>query len=128
MPGVVQVRIVAAKNLNKKDLITSNDAYCEVWIEDAAKKQSTGIVSSNSPTWNETFTLQYEPTQHILTFRVLDKDPKSSDSIGWAQYDFEPLKAKKRISDTKEISLRANLMGTDLTSNGLLNVEVVVLS
>ncbi|KAI8852960.1 C2 domain-containing protein [Chytridium lagenaria] len=128
MPGTVQVRIVAAKNLNKKDLLTSNDAYCEYGLMMLQRSNQRVFVSSNSPLWNETFTLQYEPNQKTITFRVLDKDPKGSDSIGWVQYDFEHLKAKKRISETQELSLKASLTGFDLTSNGLLNIEVVVLS
>ncbi|KAJ3106191.1 hypothetical protein HDU97_006824 [Phlyctochytrium planicorne] len=128
MTGKVQVRIVSGRSLSRKDLLTSNDAYCEVWLEhDESTKQSTGVVSSNNPLWNETFTFNFADNQKHLTFHVLDKDPKSSQGIGYAQFDFEPLKAKKRTSETKELTLKANLLGLDLTPNGHLTVEVVVL-
>ncbi|KAJ3113518.1 hypothetical protein HDU96_003300 [Phlyctochytrium bullatum] len=144
----VQVRVASGKNLSKKDLLTSNDSYCEVWIgSDSSKKQTTGIVRSNSPAWNETFTLyvnvfeipsprlmltlprsEVPETENTVTFRVLDKDEGGiDDGVGYAQFNFEHLKAKKRTSENKELALRANLLGLDLTANGYIFVEVVVL-
>ncbi|KAJ3112027.1 Phosphatidylglycerol/phosphatidylinositol transfer protein [Phlyctochytrium bullatum] len=126
----VQVRVVGARKLNKRDMLTSNDAYVEVWVGNAsAKKQKTGVVMSNSPVWNETFTFDITDADSFLAFHVKDKDtnPNPDDGIGYAKFDFEHLKAKKRVSETKELTLKANLLGLDLTPNGYLNVEVVVL-
>ncbi|KAJ3203072.1 hypothetical protein HDU67_010398, partial [Dinochytrium kinnereticum] len=56
MPGVVQVRVIKAKDLTKKDFITQNDAFVELWLE-KNYKQRTSVIQSSLPEWNQTFTL-----------------------------------------------------------------------
>lgn len=54
----LQITIVEAKNLTKKDTFSENDPFVEVYLEDKQFKQRTKTKqNSKFPQWNETFVL-----------------------------------------------------------------------
>ncbi|KAI9359637.1 C2 domain-containing protein [Zopfochytrium polystomum] len=121
--GVVEVQVVKAKDLNRKDLVTNNDAFVELYTNDRNYKQRTKTVQSATPEWHQTFTLNYEH-EHVVHFHVLDKDVVGSDGIGYAKFDFKHL-AHGRPEAT-ELTLYANPL--DFTPNGYLTIIVTVKS
>ncbi|KAJ3106192.1 hypothetical protein HDU97_006825 [Phlyctochytrium planicorne] len=125
MTGVVEVKVHSARNLNRKDLVTSNDAYVELWLNDKNYKQKTTTVQSATPSWEQTFTLNYDNHDNIH-FHVLDKDLLDTDGIGYAHFDFGHLRGRLGHSETTELTLKANAL--DLTPNGYLKVTVTVKS
>ncbi|KAJ3106588.1 hypothetical protein HDU97_005953 [Phlyctochytrium planicorne] len=124
MVGVVEVKIVKAWGLNKKDMFTQNDAFVEFWLNDKSYKQRTSVIQSSQPEWNQVFTLNWEKPHDTLHFHVLDKDLIGTDGIGYCKFDFGHLKPGQ--SEYKEMKLRAHAL--DLTPNGHLLVQVTVRS
>ncbi len=55
--GTLEVTIVAARNLKDEDIVGQNDAYVELYLEKGYKQKTTIVKDSNSPTWNQKFTL-----------------------------------------------------------------------
>lgn len=53
----LQVTVVEARNLKDQDTLGQNDAYIELYFDKDYKQRTTTIKDTNSPTWNETFTL-----------------------------------------------------------------------
>ncbi|KAJ3106196.1 Cytosolic phospholipase A2 zeta [Phlyctochytrium planicorne] len=121
MVGVVQVRVLRAKDLTKKDFFTQNDAFVELWLN-KHYKQKTTVIQSSLPEWNQTFTLNYEHNEHTVYFHVLDKDLMDTDGIGYANFDFNHLRGRPGQPETKELTLKAHAL--DFTPNGYLTVEV----
>ncbi|KAI8852956.1 C2 domain-containing protein [Chytridium lagenaria] len=126
MPGIVQVRVLRAKDLNKKDAFTNNDAFVDLWLNDKHYKQRTSIIQSATPEWNQTFTFNFERGQTTVNFHVLDKDIFDTDGIGYAKFDFSHLVARPRQPEARMLTLKAHML--DFTPNGYLFVEVMVLS
>ena len=62
----LQVTVIEARNLKKKDLFTDNDAFAELYLDDKSHKQKTKVKqNSKNPQWNETFVL-YENLFYFL--------------------------------------------------------------
>ena len=55
--GILRVTVVEARKLKDKDVVGKDDAYIELYLDKDYKQRTTTIKDSNSPTWNETFTL-----------------------------------------------------------------------
>jgi Ca2+-dependent lipid-binding protein len=55
--GILKVTIVEARKLQDKDIVGKDDAYVELYLDKDYKQRTTTIKDSNSPIWNETFTL-----------------------------------------------------------------------
>ncbi len=55
--GSLQVTVVEGRNLKDKDTLGQNDAYIELYLEKDYKQRTTTIKDTNSPAWNQTFTL-----------------------------------------------------------------------
>lgn len=55
--GTLRVTIVEGRKLKDKDVVGKDDAYVELYLDKHYKQRTTTIKNSNSPTWNETFTL-----------------------------------------------------------------------
>ncbi|KAJ3203073.1 Cytosolic phospholipase A2 zeta [Dinochytrium kinnereticum] len=124
--GVVEIKVLRAKDLTRKDMISNNDAFVELWLNDKNYKQKTTTVQSSTPEWNQTFTFNYEKGQDDINFHVLDKDLMDTDGIGYAKFDFGHLISKIGQSETKELTLKAHAL--DLTPNGYLTVQITVKS
>lgn len=55
--GTLQVTVVEGRNLKDKDALGQNDAYIELYVDKDYKQRTSTVKDTNSPTWNETFTL-----------------------------------------------------------------------
>ncbi len=55
--GSLKVTVVEGRNFKDQDALGQNDAFIELYLEKDYKQRTTTIKDTNSPTWNETFTL-----------------------------------------------------------------------
>jgi Ca2+-dependent lipid-binding protein len=55
--GSLQVTVVEGRNFKDQDALGQNDAFIELYLEKDYKQRTTTIKDTNSPTWNQTFTL-----------------------------------------------------------------------
>ncbi len=55
--GTLQVTVVEGRNLKDTDAFGQNDAYIELYLDKDYKQRTSTIKDTNSPAWNETFTL-----------------------------------------------------------------------
>ncbi len=55
--GSLQVTVVEGRNFKDQDALGQNDAFIELYLEKDYKQRTTTIKDTNSPTWNEAFTL-----------------------------------------------------------------------
>jgi len=54
----LQVTVIAAKNLKKKDTLSENDPFVEIYLDDKNYKQKTKTKqNSKTPQWNQAFVL-----------------------------------------------------------------------
>ncbi|KAL9326172.1 hypothetical protein ACSQ67_006817 [Phaseolus vulgaris] len=97
--GILEVKLVQAKELTNKDIIGKSDPYAVVYIRplrDRMKKSKT-INNDLNPIWNEHFEFVVEDvsTQHI-TVKVYDSEGlQSSELIGCAQLRLDELQPGK---------------------------------
>jgi Ca2+-dependent lipid-binding protein len=55
--GSLQVTVVEGRNFKDQDALGQNDAFIELYLEKDYKQRTTTIKDTNSPAWNQTFTL-----------------------------------------------------------------------
>ncbi|KAJ3243741.1 hypothetical protein HDU77_010270 [Chytriomyces hyalinus] len=117
----VSVKIVKANNLNKKDLITQNDVYIEIWADRGFfGKQKTTIVGGSDPVFNQTFKFDYD--NHELHLDVRDKDLIGSDGIGKATIKLDDNEFPIGRMVVKVVDIYAGMI--DFTSNGKVTLEI----
>ncbi|KAJ3224084.1 hypothetical protein HDU78_011083 [Chytriomyces hyalinus] len=119
MSHITQVKVVKANHLNKKDLITQNDVYIDLWIDShLLGRQHTTRVGGSDPVFNQSF--KFEHNEHELHLDVRDKDLVGSDGIGKAKIPLGDLPIGKPV--VKEVDLYASMV--DFTSNGKVTLEI----
>ncbi|KAK7264869.1 hypothetical protein RJT34_32482 [Clitoria ternatea] len=97
--GILEVKLVQAKELTNKDIIGKSDPYAVVYIRplrDRMKKSKT-INNDLNPIWNEHFEFIVEDvsTQHLIV-KVYDSEGlQSSELIGCAQIQLAELQPGK---------------------------------
>nr|GLL37863.1 synaptotagmin-4-like [Ipomoea trifida] len=99
--GMLDVKLIQAKELTNKDLIGKSDPFAEVFVRPLRARMKNSKVISNSlnPIWNEHFEFEVEDiaTQHLTVKVYDDEGVQSSELIGCAQFplkDLEPGKVK----------------------------------
>ncbi|XP_074276589.1 synaptotagmin-5-like [Silene latifolia] len=99
--GILEVKLVQAKELANKDLIGKSDPYASLFIRPlrSRTKKSKTINNELNPIWNESFDFVVEdPSTQHLTVRVYDDEGlQPSELIGCAQValsELEPGKVK----------------------------------
>jgi len=55
--GTLTVTVVEARKLKDKDIIGKDDAYVELYLDKDYKQRTATVKDTNTPSWNETFTL-----------------------------------------------------------------------
>ncbi|KAF1534199.1 Cytosolic phospholipase A2 beta, partial [Eudyptula minor] len=81
---MLSVRIIQAKNIKSRDLLTASDCYVRLWLPSAAngKLQTKTIKNSDNPVWNETFYFRIQrEVENILELAVCDEDPLTKDDM-----------------------------------------------
>ncbi|KAI5679611.1 hypothetical protein M9H77_00838 [Catharanthus roseus] len=99
--GVLEVKLVQAKELTNKDLIGKSDPFAELYIRPLRNrmKKSKTINNDLNPVWNEHFEFIVEDasTQHLVVKVYDEEGVQTSELIGCAQIylrDLEPGKVK----------------------------------
>ncbi|NXH75418.1 PA24B phospholipase, partial [Hydrobates tethys] len=80
----LSVRIIQAKNIKSRDLLTASDCYVRLWLPSASngKLQTKTIKNSDNPVWNETFYFRIQrEAENILELAVCDEDPLTKDDM-----------------------------------------------
>ncbi|NXP13209.1 PA24B phospholipase, partial [Thinocorus orbignyianus] len=80
----LSVRIIQAKNIKSRDLLTASDCYVRLWLPSASntKLQTKTIKNSDNPVWNETFYFRIQrEVENILELAVCDEDPLTKDDM-----------------------------------------------
>ncbi|XP_027904463.1 synaptotagmin-4-like [Vigna unguiculata] len=97
--GILEVKLVQARNLTNKDLIGKSDPYAVLFVRPLrARTKSSKVVNNQlSPIWNEhfEFTIEDAATQH-LTIRIFDDEGiQASELIGCAKVSLQELEPGK---------------------------------
>ncbi|XP_070009333.1 synaptotagmin-5-like [Nicotiana sylvestris] len=97
--GILQVKLIEAKELTNKDIIGKSDPFVELFIRPLRDRTKTSKVIDNclNPIWNEHFEFIVEDisTQHI-TIRVYDDEGiQAAEFIGCARIDLKDLEPGK---------------------------------
>ncbi|KAK3039982.1 hypothetical protein RJ639_027172 [Escallonia herrerae] len=99
--GVLEVKLVQAKELTNKDLIGKSDPFAKLYIRPLRNRMKTSKTINNqlSPVWNEHFEFIVEDasTQHLVVKIYDDEGFQSAELIGCAQVglrELEPGKVK----------------------------------
>ncbi|CAF1062726.1 unnamed protein product [Adineta steineri] len=91
----LQVTIVEAINLKKKDLFSESDPFVQIYLDNKNNKYTTKVKhNTKNPHWNETFVLNVLNGQDILFVDVCDKDTIRHDKIGSLEIDLRDLFVK----------------------------------
>ncbi|CAF3053334.1 unnamed protein product [Rotaria sp. Silwood2] len=100
----LQVHVIEARNLARKDKFSKDDAFLEIYLDDINQKQKTTVKRrSNDPVWNESFFFNHAEGQNILHIDAYDKDLIKKDKIGSLQIDLHNLYFKGSIDDWFDI-------------------------
>ncbi|XP_038973286.1 synaptotagmin-5-like [Phoenix dactylifera] len=99
--GILEVKLVRARNLTDKDIIGKTDPYAVLYTRPLRDRMKTSKTISNNlnPVWNEHFEFVVEDaaTQHLVV-KIYDDDGfQASELIGCAQVmlkDLQPGKVK----------------------------------
>ncbi|EEF31628.1 calcium lipid binding protein, putative [Ricinus communis] len=99
--GMLEVKLVQAKELTNKDIIGKSDPYAELYIRPIRDRIKTSKTINNdlNPIWNEHFEFIVEDasTQHLVVKIFDDEGLQSSELIGCAQVqlcELQPGKVK----------------------------------
>ncbi|KFK42887.1 hypothetical protein AALP_AA1G051900 [Arabis alpina] len=99
--GMLEVKLVQAKNLTNKDLVGKSDPFAKLFIRPLREKtqRSKTINNDLNPIWNEHFEFVVEDasTQHLVVRVYDDEGVQASELIGCTQIrlcELEPGKVK----------------------------------
>ncbi|KAE8682566.1 Synaptotagmin-4 [Hibiscus syriacus] len=117
--GILDVKLVQAKELTNKDIIGKSDPFAVLFIRPLPEKTKTSKIIGNqlNPIWNEHFEFSVEDvsTQHVTVKVFDDEGVQDSELLGCAQFalkDLEPGKVKQRLK-LVQLELLYNPYGTD---------------
>ncbi|KAF2619374.1 hypothetical protein F2Q68_00038348 [Brassica cretica] len=139
--GMLEVKLVQAKNLTNKDLVGKSDPFAKMFIRPLREKtqRSKTINNDLNPIWNEHFEFVVEDasTQHLVVRIYDDEGVQASELIGCAQIhlcELEPGKVKdvwlKLVKDLEiqrdnknrgEVHLELLYVPFGTGSNGIVN-------
>nr|TKR98292.1 hypothetical protein D5086_0000204270 [Populus alba] len=99
--GILEVKLVQAKDLTNKDLIGKSDPFAKLYIRPLPDKTKTTKIINNdlNPIWNEHFEFVVEDatTQHLVVKIYDDEGIQAAELLGCAQVklnELEPGKVK----------------------------------
>ncbi|KAG2457609.1 PA24F phospholipase, partial [Polypterus senegalus] len=80
----LSVKIIEARNIAKRDLVSESDCYVAIRLPTASAKnhRTTTVLNSSNPVWNETF--HYKINSHVknvLELSLFDEDSLSRDDL-----------------------------------------------
>lgn len=99
--GMLEVKLVQAKELTNKDLIGKSDPFAILYVRPTRDRTKTSKTIDNqlNPIWNEhfEFIVEDKSTQHLVVKIYDDEGLQAAEFIGCAQFqlkDLEPGKVK----------------------------------
>ncbi|KAI4344197.1 hypothetical protein L6164_011448 [Bauhinia variegata] len=97
--GILEVKLVQAKDLTNKDIIGKSDPYAVLYIRPLRERMKTSKTINNdlNPIWNEhfEFIVEDESTQHLVV-KIYDSEGlQSSETIGCAHIRLSELQPGK---------------------------------
>ncbi|XP_038890283.1 synaptotagmin-5-like [Benincasa hispida] len=97
--GILEVKLVQAKELTNKDVIGKSDPYAVLYIRPLRDRMKTSKIINNdlNPVWNEhfEFVVEDESTQHLVVKVYDDEGLQASELIGCAQIRLSELQPGK---------------------------------
>ncbi|CAK9326549.1 unnamed protein product [Citrullus colocynthis] len=97
--GILEVKLVQAKELTNKDIIGKSDPYAVLYIRPLRDRMKTSKIINNdlNPVWNEhfEFVVEDESTQHLVVKVYDDEGLQASELIGCAQIRLSELQPGK---------------------------------
>ncbi|XP_034223928.1 synaptotagmin-5-like isoform X2 [Prunus dulcis] len=126
--GMLEVKLVQAKDLTNKDLIGKSDPYAVVYIrplQDRMKKSKT-INNDLNPIWNEHFEFIVEDasTQHLVVKVYDDEGVQSSELIGCAHVRLSELQPGK-VKDVWLKLVKSLEVQRDNKNRGQVHLELL---
>ncbi|XP_032199286.1 cytosolic phospholipase A2 beta-like isoform X2 [Mustela erminea] len=84
IPGtcLLTVRVLQARGLPSKDLVTPSDCYVSLWLPTASSRrlQTRTVKNSRNPIWNQSFRFRiHSQLKNVLELQVFDQDLLTSD-------------------------------------------------
>lgn len=79
--GFLRVKVIAAADLEAKDLNGKSDPYCVLDLLNM-RVQTQTIEKTLSPRWNKTFIFPVTDIHAVLSIRVMDQDKNKSEFLG----------------------------------------------
>lgn len=93
--GVLEVKLVQARDLTNKDIIGKSDPFAVVYIRPLPDKMKTSKIINNElcPVWNEhfEFIVEDDTTQHLVVKVYDDEGLQAAELIGCAQIKLNEL-------------------------------------
>ncbi|KAF7806445.1 synaptotagmin-5-like [Senna tora] len=97
--GILEVKLVQAKELTNKDVIGKSDPYAVLYIRPLRDRMKTSKTINNdlNPIWNEhfEFIVEDQSTQHLVVKVYDDEGLQASELIGCAQIQLSELQPGK---------------------------------
>lgn len=91
----LQVKVLRARNIQGKDLLSKADCYVQLWLPTASPSHARTRVIDNcsDPEWNETFHYQiHGAVKNVLELTLYDKDVLGSNELSLLLFDLKSLK------------------------------------
>ncbi|VDN24889.1 unnamed protein product [Dibothriocephalus latus] len=79
--GFLRVKVIAATDLEAKDLNGKSDPYCMLELQNM-RVQTQTIEKTLSPRWDKTFIFPVTDIHAVLSVKVMDQDKTKSDFLG----------------------------------------------
>lgn len=84
MPGtcLLTIRVLQARGLPSKDLVTPSDCYVTLWLPTASshRLQTRIVKNSRNPIWNQSFHFQiHSQLKNVVQLNVFDQDLLTND-------------------------------------------------
>ncbi|XP_057776498.1 synaptotagmin-4-like isoform X2 [Salvia miltiorrhiza] len=126
--GILEVKLIEAKNLTNKDIIGKSDPFAELFVRPLRDriKTSKTIDNQTNPIWNEHFEFAVEDvsTQN-LTIRLYDDEGvQSSEFIGCARLPLRDLEAGK-VKDVWLKLVKDLEVQRDQKNRGQVHLEIL---
>nr|XP_009682973.1 PREDICTED: cytosolic phospholipase A2 beta [Struthio camelus australis] len=101
---MLSIRVIQAKNIKSRDLLTASDCYVRLWLPSASneKLQTKTIKNSDDPVWNETFYFRIQSeVENILELALCDEDPLTKDDMQFTVlFNVARVKPGKTVHET----------------------------
>ncbi|XP_070280753.1 cytosolic phospholipase A2 zeta isoform X1 [Myotis yumanensis] len=133
----LQVKVLRARNIQGKDLLSKADCYVQLWLPTASpsRAQTKVIDNCSDPEWNETFHYQiHGAVKNVLELTLYDKDVLGSTELSLLQFDLKSLKpgqAHKRTfllnqQDSQELQVEFVLENSQMPASEVITNGVLV--